>query len=63
MAFDMANACLMYADECAMLASSEAYLQSSYLTLAEVSKAEGVLTSMSKTKASVYRACIKPGDV
>ena len=51
-------ACLMYADDCALFASSEADLQALYSTLAEVFKAEGMLISVSKNEASVYRAWI-----
>ena len=45
--------CLMYADDCALLAPSEADLQTLYTSLAEVFKAEGMLISLSKTEASV----------
>ena len=48
--------CLMYADDCALFASSEADLHMLYTSLAEVFKAEGMLISLSKTEASVYRA-------
>ena len=48
----------MYADDCVLFASSEADLQVLYSTLAEVFKAEGMLISISKTEASVYRAWV-----
>ena len=48
----------MYADDCSLFASSEEDLQASYTPLAEVSKAEGLLISRSKTEASVHRAWI-----
>ena len=54
--------CLMYADECALFASSEADLQVLYTSLTEVFKAEGMLTSLSKTEASVYRAWINASE-
>ena len=46
--------CLVYADDCALFASSEADLQTLYTSLAEVFKVEGMLISLSKTEASVY---------
>ena len=52
----------MYADDCALFASSEADLQVLYSTLTEVSKAEGMLISLSKIEASVYRAWINASE-
>ena len=52
----------MYADDCALFASSEADLQVLYKSLAEVFKAEGMLISLSKTEASVYRAWINASE-
>ena len=54
--------CLMYADDCALFASSEADLQALYTSLAEVFKAEGMLISLSKTEASVYEAWINASE-
>ena len=51
-------ACLMYADGWALFASSEADLQALYSMLAEVLRSEGMLISLSKTVASVYRAWV-----
>ena len=56
MDYETRIACLMYADDCALFASSEADLQALYSTLAEVFKAEEMLISLSKTEASTYRA-------
>ena len=54
--------CLMYADDCAFFASSEADLQTLYTSLSEVFKAEGMLNSLSKTEASVYIAWINASE-
>ena len=54
--------CLMYADDCALFASSEADLQALYTSLAEVFKAEGMLISLSMAEASVYRAWINASE-
>ena len=53
---------LNVADDCVLFASSEADLQALYSTLAEVFKAEGMLLSLSKTVASVYRAWINASE-
>ena len=62
MDYETRLACLMYADDCALFASSEADLQTLYTSLAEVFKAEGMLISLSKTEASVFRAWINASE-
>jgi len=54
--------CLMYADGCVLFAFSEADLHTLYTSLAEVLKADGILISLSKTAASVYRAWINASE-
>ena len=46
MTFETHIACLMYPDDCALFASSQADLQLLYSTLAEVFKADGMLISI-----------------
>ena len=52
----------MYADACALFASSEDDLQALCTTLAQVYKTEGMRISLSKTEASVYRAWINASE-
>ena len=55
MACETRNAGLMYADDCALFAPSEADRQALYSSLAEVFNAEGMRVSLSETEASVAR--------
>ena len=55
-------ACLMYADDCALFASTEADLQMLYTTLAEFFEAEGMPLSLSKPEASAYQAWINASE-
>ena len=50
--------CWLCPDNCALCGSSEAELQPRYNVLAEVFAAGGLLVSISKTEASVYRPWI-----
>ena len=58
MDFETRIGCLLFADDCALFASSDADVRSLYLIVAEISKAGGMLFSTSNTKASVHRSWI-----
>ena len=54
--------CLLYADDCVLFASSEQELQRLYDDLQEVFRRDGMLISVEKTEASVYRAWTTPTE-